>query len=57
MGDAKSGLLIFSSAKDAEDFVSEDPYVTEGLVIKSTIQQWNVVAGSTYKTIKLASKL
>ena len=55
MGDAKSGLLIFTSLKEAETFVSKDPYVTEGLVTKSTVKQWNVVAGSVHKL--MTSKL
>ena len=39
-------LLIWTAPREAvERFVTEDPYVREGLVTGWTIRDWNVVVG------------
>jgi uncharacterized protein YciI len=39
----KGGLLVYTSAEAAEAFVSEDPYVKNGLVERWSIEPWTVV--------------
>ena len=41
-------LIVWSSGSRAavEEFVAQDPYVSEGLVTAWRIRSWNVVAGS-----------
>jgi uncharacterized protein len=38
-----SGLLVFRDAADAEEFAEADPYVKAGLVVRRTVEPWNVV--------------
>jgi uncharacterized protein len=38
-----SGLIVFRDAADAEAFAAADPYVRAGLVVRRTIEPWNVV--------------
>lgn len=44
---ADEALLIFKVAEKSiiEDFVSKDPYIKNGLVLKWEIRKWNVVIG------------
>jgi uncharacterized protein YciI len=39
------GLIAFRSAADAEEFRAADPYGEAGLVVKSSVEPWTVVAG------------
>ena len=39
-------LFVFTSREAAEEFVSRDPYVANGLVPAHRIREWNVVIGS-----------
>lgn len=41
-------MLVFKSdsPKVAEDFVNQDPYVKNGLIIEWNIRAWNVVIGN-----------
>jgi uncharacterized protein YciI len=39
----RSGLLVFREAADAEAFAESDPYVKAGLVVRRTVEPWNVV--------------
>ena len=43
--DAPAGgaLAVFTTRAAAEAFVARDPFVTAGLVAKSTIREWNEV--------------
>lgn len=42
----ESGLLLFlGQAGHAERFAAADPYVTNGLVTRWQVKQWNTVAG------------
>jgi uncharacterized protein len=38
-----SGLFVFREAADAEEFADSDPYVKAGLVVRRTVEPWNVV--------------
>jgi hypothetical protein len=42
---ADTAVLVFRSSSAAEEFVTHDPYVKEGLVIAWRVRQWNVVVG------------
>lgn len=44
----EGGMLVFRTEDKAlvEEFVREDPYVTQGLVTWSDIKEWNVVVGT-----------
>ena len=42
---AGGAMGVFSSRAAAEDFVRLDPFVTNGLVSKWTIREWNEVLG------------
>ena len=42
---ADTAVLVFRSSSAAEEFVTQDPYVKEGLVIAWRVRQWNVVVG------------
>lgn len=48
MGDAKSGMLLFTSKDACIKFADADPYVSEGLVLNKTIELWNTVAGTLH---------
>ncbi len=37
------GLIVFRDAADAEAFAEADPYVRAGLVVRRTVEPWNVV--------------
>lgn len=39
-------VFVFTSRAAAEEFVSRDPYVANGLVTGHRIREWNVVIGS-----------
>jgi uncharacterized protein YciI len=39
----RGGLLVFREAADAEAFAEADPYVKAGLVVRRTVEPWNVV--------------
>jgi uncharacterized protein YciI len=45
---ADHALLVWQAHDRAvvERFVAQDPYVTNGLVISSTIREWSVVIGA-----------
>jgi uncharacterized protein YciI len=44
VGDPPSGgLIVFRDAADAEAFAAADPYVRAGLVVRRTVEPWNVV--------------
>jgi uncharacterized protein YciI len=44
VGDPPSGgLIVFRDAADAEAFAEADPYVQAGLVVRRTVEPWNVV--------------
>jgi len=47
---ADTALLIFRAAKqsDVEDFVGQDPYVQNGLVVRWEIRPYTVVIGTAY---------
>ena len=36
-------LFIFTDKESAESYASQDPYVANGIVTKSSIEEWNVV--------------
>ncbi len=36
-------MAVFTNRAAAEEFVSQDPFVTEGVVGKYTLQEWNEV--------------
>lgn len=38
-------VFVFTSRQAAEEFVSRDPYVANGLVTAHRIRDWNVVVG------------
>ena len=38
-------LFVFTSREAAEEFISRDPYVANGLVTAHRIREWNVVIG------------
>jgi hypothetical protein len=38
-----TGLIVFREAADAEAFAEADPYVRAGLVVRRTVEPWNVV--------------
>ena len=38
-------VFVFTSREAAEEFVSRDPYVANGLVTAHRIREWNVVIG------------
>ena len=38
-----SGLFVFREATDAEEFAESDPYVKAGLVVRRSVEPWNVV--------------
>ncbi len=40
-----TAVLVFRSSSAAEEFVTHDPYVKEGLVVAWRVRQWNVVVG------------
>jgi uncharacterized protein YciI len=37
------GMIVFREAQDAEEFVSIDPYVENGLVERWRVEPWTVV--------------
>ncbi len=39
----KGALFIFTSADAAKSFVEQDPYISGGIVIGHSIEEWNVV--------------
>jgi hypothetical protein len=39
----RGGLIVFRDAADAEAFAEADPYVRAGLVVRRTVEPWNVV--------------
>jgi hypothetical protein len=43
---AGGAMGVFSSRAAAEDFVGLDPFVTNGVVSKWTIREWNEVLGA-----------
>lgn len=47
---ADTALLIFRATKqsDVEDFVGQDPYVQNGLVVRWEIRPYTVVIGTAY---------
>ena len=48
VGEPIEGALLVFTAEDpaaVEDFVAQDPYVTEGLVTTWQVRPWNVVVG------------
>lgn len=44
---ADGGLLVWATddRRTVERFIEQDPYVTNGLVVRWTIRSWNVVVG------------
>ncbi len=40
-----TALFVFTTKEAAEKFVAEDPYVSGGIVIGHSIDEWNVVVG------------
>jgi uncharacterized protein YciI len=38
-----TGMIVFRDVASAHAFVADDPYVTAGLVVRWTIEPWNVV--------------
>jgi uncharacterized protein YciI len=38
-------VLVFRSARAAEEFAAKDPYVREGLVTKWHVREWTTVIG------------
>ena len=43
LGDLTGATVIFRTREDAEEFVSEDPYVKNGIVTKYEVREWSVV--------------
>jgi hypothetical protein len=39
-------LFVFTTKEAAEKFAAEDPYVSGGIVTKSTISEWTVAIGN-----------
>ena len=42
---ADGAVLVFRSAKAAEDFARDDPYVRNGLITAWRVRAWNTVIG------------
>jgi uncharacterized protein YciI len=42
----KGAIFVFKTKDAAEKFVSEDPYVSNGIVVSHTISEWNVLLGT-----------
>lgn len=42
---ADGAAIVFSDRAAAEDFVTRDPYIANGLVTTHRIREWNVVVG------------
>ena len=50
VGDPIDGALLVFTADDqgvVDEFISQDPYVREGLVTSWQVRPWNVVVGGT----------
>ena len=43
LGDLTGATVIFRSKEDAEDFISQDPYVKNGIVTDYVVKEWSVV--------------
>merc|ERR1712179_102410 len=43
LGDLTGATVIFRTREDAEEFVSKDPYVKNGIVTKWEVKEWSVV--------------
>jgi hypothetical protein len=41
-----TALFVFTTKEAAEKFATDDPYVSGGIVTKSTISEWTVAIGS-----------
>lgn len=45
-GVPRGALFVFTTKDAAEAFVTQDPYVSNGIVVSHTISEWNVLLGS-----------
>lgn len=43
---ADQALIVFRASEEAQKFVENDPYVTNGLISKWQIRPWKVVIGA-----------
>ena len=43
LADLSGATCIFKNKQDAEAFISEDPYVKNGIVTDSSMAEWSVV--------------
>ena len=46
--DDGTALMLFEAAspRDAEEFATNDPYVTGGVIIRWTVRTWDLVVGA-----------
>lgn len=42
----KGAIFVFKTKDAAEKFITEDPYVSNGIVVSHTISEWNVLLGT-----------